>query len=270
LYIRVPGHCDNDQQQSGRPHNQLAAQVSWFDFNFSTSHYTRQGYQHLLVACCIAWHFLSTASLPMELWWQLCSHVNIVAIATVLTTIASIAYPPLLQRSSTIAWEEFATNTALGMYLPDQVMDGFTGTVDPTSSGGIDTSPEFLQVIDNTARNISVTTLDEPGFACNGTCYAWVTGAGLWANCTSGEQPVDLASSDYYQTGAPVFGINFSQYDGNNIPTLGTSVYYLSSVNDFCQGTIMTEECSVQAAIVSTRSSSKGTLLKLTGTKLRN
>jgi hypothetical protein len=183
--------------------------------------------------------------------WFSCSHINIVAIATVLTTIASIAYPPLLQRSSTIEWEEFATNTTMKMLLPDQVMDGFTGIVDPTSSGGIDVNPEFLQAIDDTARNISVTTLDEPGYACNGTCYAWVTGAGLWANCTSGEKPIDLTSSDCYQTGAPVFDINFSQYDDdNNIPTLSTSVYYLSSVNDFCQGTIVTEECSVQAAVV--------------------
>jgi hypothetical protein len=68
---------------------------------------------------------------------------------------------------------------------------------------------------------------------------------------TSGEQPIDLTSSDFSQNGAPVFGINFNQYDdGNGIPTIDTFAYYLSSVNDFCEGTIITEECSVQAAIV--------------------
>jgi hypothetical protein len=182
--------------------------------------------------------------------WFAGRHVNKVAVASVLTAIASIAYSPLLQRASHFEATPISTNSSLSLAIRSILPDGYAGTVDYTSHANTTVNGYFAAVIQNWWNGVNPTTLDQPGYACNDSCTGWVLSAGLGYSCSSTQETVDLpivaAVPNFYG-----FSTNFTRYDNDNsIPTLEVTVSFIQSVTEFCAATLVTNVCQIQSGTV--------------------
>jgi len=182
--------------------------------------------------------------------WLSWSHVNLVAVASILTAISGIAYAPLLQRSSHIENQQSLSNVTMFIDLLRQVPDGYGGTVSYGSDANITLDPTgFLSDVQLWYQNSDLSTLNLSGYACNGWCEASVPVAGLSWNCNSQQETLSLETAS--KTGQPIFDIDFSRYDDPfGVPTLELKVVYASAIDEYCNGVLNKFTCQLQAALV--------------------
>jgi hypothetical protein len=152
--------------------------------------------------------------------WLAGRHTNKVAVASVLTAVASIAYSPLLQRASHIEKAELVTNVTLNLAILPILPDGFTGVVDYTVNDNISAYWDFSQLLQEW---YSGNPPYQPAFLCNDTCVGFVPSAGISYSCTRTTSFIDLPTSAI--AGVNGFSTNFSRYeDANSIPILEMTV----------------------------------------------
>jgi hypothetical protein len=182
--------------------------------------------------------------------WFAGRNANKVAVASVLTAIASIAYSPLLQRSSHFEAAPISTNTSLNLAILSSLPDGYAGTVDYTSAANITAYNEFALLLQNWYDGNNPTTLDQPGYACNDSCTGWVPSAGIQYSCSATQETVDLSTvaANLNFTG---FSTSFRRFDDSySIPTLELTASFISTVNEFCAATLVTNVCEIQSGTV--------------------
>jgi hypothetical protein len=92
--------------------------------------------------------------------WFAGRNVNKVAVASVLTVIASIAYSPLLQIYSHFEAAPISTTASLNLAILSSLPDGYAGTVDYTSAGNITAYNKFALLLQNWYDGNYPTTLD--------------------------------------------------------------------------------------------------------------
>jgi hypothetical protein len=96
-------------------------------------------------------------------------------------------------------------------------------------------------------RNDTVTSIDAPGYYCNGTCKGTVQGAGISYGCSSTTQQLDLSTGE----GTVIFAINATMsHNATDAPVLLLKTLYSSAINDSCIATITIDTCDIQAGVV--------------------
>jgi Protein of unknown function (DUF3176) len=178
--------------------------------------------------------------------WMAGKHTNKIAIASMLTAVASIAYSPLLQRASHIGTAELATNVTFSLDVLPVLPDGFTGTVDYTTNSNISAYWDFSDLLQEWYNG---NPPYQPAVPCNGTCVGFVPSAGISSSCTKTKSFIDLPTEG--KAGVNGFSTNFRKYeDADSIPTLEMKTTFIDSVDEFCNATLFTNVCQIQAGTV--------------------
>jgi hypothetical protein len=184
--------------------------------------------------------------------WFSCSHVNLVAVATVLTTISGIAYAPILLRSSRIENQQTFSNGTMLMDLLPMIPDGYGGTVNYNFLGNLSLNlygTSFLSDIQEYYNGSTLGTPNQTGYLCDNYCQATVPVAGLAASCDSHQEPLNLETAAANHT--HIFDIDFSRYnDPFGYPTLELAVVYASEIDEYCNGVLNTVTCQLRASLV--------------------
>src|SRR5439155_14167820 len=101
------------------------------------------------------------------------------------------------------------------------------------SPGNFITSADSLSVVQRWWRNDSITTLNQTGYYCDGTCEGEVEGAGISHNCTSVTENLDF--SDTRNNGSVFFAINSTiPKSSTSLPFMLMTFLYASALVDNC------------------------------------
>jgi hypothetical protein len=172
-----------------------------------------------------------------------------VVLVTAIIAIVEFINNPLLQRSAHITTQDLITNEIMKMDLVQRLPDGWTGYIGNGSAITMVGSRLGLSDVQEWWRNDTITTLNEPGYYCNGTCDGKVQGSGITYNCSSTTEYLDLSTPK--NDGSVIFAINSTMTtNSTGAPFLLVTTLYSSAVNDSCIATLTIDTCIVEAAVV--------------------
>jgi hypothetical protein len=133
----------------------------------------------------------------------------------------------------------------LALRLPD----GWTGYVGNGSAITMVGSRLGLSDVQQWWRNDTMTTRNQDGYFCNGTCEGYVKGAGISPRCSSTIEYLDLSTTA--TDGSVIFAINSTMTENTTAePFLRLTTLHSSDVNDLCIATLMVDTCDIDAAVV--------------------
>lgn len=134
------------------------------------------------------------------------------------------------------------------MDIYDQLPSGIGGTV--ISDQEVFIGYTAYTAIQDWYSGYQMQTYEDPGYACNGTCLAYVPSPGIVGHdCEQERVEIDMATAA--EDGTFVFAINFTRYDDTDgLPTLQMTTQGLSAVNENCVGTLVTNTCKMHAGTV--------------------
>lgn len=217
--------------------------IAWWR---SASHGTTLASLHYIYNNNSARHFWSAISNSFE--------TRKAAFLAVVIAIARFASGPLLQRASDSTILDVSKAVLVNLNMPLQLPDGWFGTRDDVQSEGeVTGSPDGLRNLQQWYINRTLTTDNNGGFFCNGTCKGKVLGAGIQIfNCSSFESTLDLLNQANYlgSNKAVLFNLGLQMDFFQQPPNLVYFTRYVSRNNDSCIARITTETCNIQAAIV--------------------
>lgn len=190
---------------------------------------------HLIYAGANPLHFFSA--------FRAGSDARKVALTAAIIFFVKLANGPFLQRSTRPGAHSVLRDISMNIHLAKQIPDGFFGTVGASN----DRSARISQMM---WFNFTMLTSNETGFSCpvNGTCEAFVPGAGLNYGCGSTTEQINLM--DEGNNGTSIFRIDLEMNHESDQPMLWLTTRYLSDVDGSCVGTITTDACDIIPATV--------------------
>ncbi|KZF24777.1 hypothetical protein L228DRAFT_281818 [Xylona heveae TC161] len=194
------------------------------------------------------------------LWACICAgrHFNIIALATILVSVAVID-GPLLQRASTVGTSQFSQSVTLDLPIAQQLPTGYTSMMLGRVNYPAVLNAPFAQILQDYSQRKPITV----DAGCNGTCSTTVQGAGFAIDC----DPPATSHVNYtamymlqHQTydPSPVFNVSLEWSGGNyavtSDPTTATPEQLILSVGyshtTDCAGDFITRKCVLSEAIV--------------------
>lgn len=171
-------------------------------------------------------------------------HINLVALACILTSIVPVSNPLLQRASRVIVATETATVT-LGIPLAPEIPRSYTSYI----SGHMATTSLFTTEFSSIAQdfyNREDIRIADTG--CEGSCRTTVRGAGLAVNCSTYTHPFELRTrhESAAMNSTQVFGTTFDWQTFSGNMSLG--VQYKDTKD--CFGNIIVENCTLRAATV--------------------
>jgi Protein of unknown function (DUF3176) len=161
---------------------------------------------------------------------------------------------PLLQQASETNNLIVSESIVMNLDIPLQLPDGWFGTrEDAPSLGEVTGSPGGLRNLQQWYINRTLTTDDNGGFFCNGTCIGKVPGAGIqFFNCSTSESSINLLDEHNYLSSdkTVLFDLGLQMDYSQTPPSLVYSTKFVSSNENNCLARITAETCYIQAAIV--------------------
>lgn len=112
--------------------------------------------------------------------------VSKVAFGSLVVAVAGVINNPLLQRATRIRSHSSLVEQTVMLDILQQVPDGYTGTME---GGQYVQSSALRRSMNEWYRNVTITTHNETGYTCSGTCEGVVRGAGLSVECSSSTLP---------------------------------------------------------------------------------
>jgi hypothetical protein len=174
--------------------------------------------------------------------------VNKVAAVTLIIAIAKFSNNPLLQRATMIQSQDASSVETMKLVTVQKLPDGWMGIQSDGDWSSFRTPGRALSARQRWWRNDTVTTSNEPGYYCDGTCEGFVQGTGIQFNCSTTTKTLDLSTT---ATGMLVFGINSAMAnESNGVPYLRINSSYVDSMDGKCKATLITEVCVIEAATV--------------------
>jgi hypothetical protein len=164
-------------------------------------------------------------------------------------TIAMVKFVnnPLLQRATHIRAQDIVTSDTIALNITQMLPEGWLGTIVNASSGSVIGSRNGLATAQAWWRNDTITTLNAPGYYCDGTCEGNVQGAGISYNCSSTTQALDLSTGE----GKVIFAINTTMsQNSTGAPFLLLTTLHSSAVDDSCIATLTIDTCNIEAGVV--------------------
>jgi len=178
-------------------------------------------------------------------------HLNKIAVASIVTTIASVVVSPLLQKASHIEAGYFVDDVNIKMNLPNQLPDGFAGIHFNGMPGNTLLSPGFLGAMQDWYEGKTIYTLNDFDFACEGICEANFTGPGIIHDtCSTTSATLNMPALD---ASGDTLGFSTTFYrfeDTTGTTTLRIESQYISAVDSSCQATMITETCDLYPSTV--------------------
>ncbi|KAM7186397.1 hypothetical protein V8F20_011398 [Naviculisporaceae sp. PSN 640] len=177
-----------------------------------------------------------------------------VAIVSAVIYIIQFANGPLLQRSTFEVGRSSTSIIQLSLDIAPNIIPGTlntrVGTNDPEQ---MDTHRPWIMIAQDLRKNTTITTKNESGYFCDGTCIGAVPGLGITHRCS----PPATSYLDYNRSssdGKPVFGVSariqaHGEREGGGAYLALTS-FYVSDISDSCMATITTERCNITAGLV--------------------
>ena len=176
-----------------------------------------------------------------------------IAIIASLMTLASIAYNPLMKRSTTLEYKNIDSSVQRYLATVDEFTNDYLGNI--TANGATEISGAFVKQVQNyMSEEVPKlpTTFAEPYYSCQDTCNGSISSAGIIT--TSGPTyptTVDLSSVPPAWTSVEIFSISFSTSVANDsTPVIEMTIKYIDGVDSNCVATIYTTTYSIQAASV--------------------
>lgn len=166
-----------------------------------------------------------------------------------LVAAAQFVNNPLLQRSTHIRTENVVADETIVLNITRRLPDGWFGSIQNASSATIIGSRNGLSNTQEWWWNKTISTYNETGYYCDGTCRGNVQGAGIGYSCNSTAEALDLSAKE--NDGAVLFAINTTMStNSTGAPVLVLTTLYTSAINDSCIATINVDTCSIEAAVV--------------------
>jgi hypothetical protein len=177
-------------------------------------------------------------------------HVNLIAVATILTAIAPINNP-LLQRASRVitSHTEVVSPVTLKVPMALDIPFGYTGYISGRMYAASLFTSNYTPTVQSYYNNTAFQLADRSG--CQGSCKARLKGVGLSVNCSSYTWPFNLtsdgASGSATANGTNVFQSLFEWQVASGNMSLNTQYKDQSP----CSGDLIVQNCTMQTALVS-------------------
>jgi hypothetical protein len=113
---------------------------------------------------------------------------------------------PLLQRATSIIAYDSVTNETIQLDITQRLPDSWPGPIQNSSMQLIIGGPHSLAAAQGWWSNSTITSYNEPGYYCNGTCTGKVPGAGISLDCNSTTETRNLLASTSHDS--IIFAIN--------------------------------------------------------------
>jgi hypothetical protein len=176
-----------------------------------------------------------------------------IAIIASLMTLASIAYNPLMNRSTTLEYKNIDSSVERYLATVDEFTNDYLGN--NTANGAWEISGSFAkQVQYYITEDISEypTTFAEPYYSCQDTCTGSISSVRI--SHTSGPLYYTTVNLSYAQQSATmvvIFSTSFSESTMNDsIPVIEMTIKYIGGVDGNCVATIYTTTYAIQVASV--------------------
>ncbi|EXJ79179.1 hypothetical protein A1O3_08680 [Capronia epimyces CBS 606.96] len=183
-------------------------------------------------------------------------HVDLIAVASILTAMAPISNP-LLQRASrvTVGRLEVVSPVTLKVPVAQDIPTGYTGYISGRGYAASLFTSNYTTTVQEYYNN-NVTRLPHKS-SCQGNCKARVMGVGLSVNCSSYTWPFNLAPSTeqpYNVSNDPavVNGTNvFQSLFAWQVASGNMSLNLQYKDQSPCTGDLIVRNCTLQTALVS-------------------
>ncbi|KAF2691038.1 hypothetical protein K458DRAFT_483143 [Lentithecium fluviatile CBS 122367] len=162
-------------------------------------------------------------------------------------SITNFVEGPLLQRSTKSDLLLKISGYEEAWSLPQDIPDGWSGSVDDTAHGRLFATADLSQVLQDwySGKDIYVPDANQ----CNGTCTGEVVGPGITVNCSSARQYVDLTGLS--NTAATAFDLTFNRtLDSENFAVMDMRLQFISTVDSLCNATVVIQSCTIRTAQV--------------------
>ncbi|KAH8699031.1 hypothetical protein BGW36DRAFT_358540 [Talaromyces proteolyticus] len=173
-----------------------------------------------------------------------------IALLAWLVTLAQIIHNPLLQRSTRTTASEIVVPDNITMNIKQQIPDGWFGWVLNASSHQIIGSRNGMGIMRDWWTNTTITIPSNGNVPpCVGSCQGRVKGSGMDYTCVSTTTNLDFMAPS--SNGKPIFAIDITlSSNATGAPILLVGTVHPSAIDDNCIGTLIYNNCTVEAAIV--------------------
>ncbi|KUJ21170.1 uncharacterized protein LY89DRAFT_577497 [Mollisia scopiformis] len=177
-------------------------------------------------------------------------NMNKVAVASTLTALASIAYSPLLQRSSGVTSAGVSTEVPMNLHIVQNLTTNYTGYVDTDFYGNVGVPNDFSGLVQKWFGGNNTQAINQPGFVCDGTCIGSVPSAGMSYTCSNITTSIPLKQQTLNSS---FYGFNTTyvrSLDENQNPIMLLTVNYIDGVDENCNANLITKTCNISAGTV--------------------